>query len=241
MEDKKKDLIDKGLSLRSEEVNEVMGKVPHRLFGVGTAVIICTVVFLAVTGCLLQVPSYMEVPYVVSGNTPPIGIVSANAGTVTFRYDRPQEIKAGDTVATVVTKDNECFYCTSPISGIVESDFLYVTGDNIAKGDTLARVVSRGLHNYKLILKIPQDMRPKVGRGMKIKFTAEGTTAGNAVGHIGKVAVIPDNSNSYDALVEIPASIIQHLPRKGKAKLQYRTEHVIGKILSGKNNPRPAP
>ena len=65
MEEEKKIFIDKGLSLRSEEVNEVMGNVPHRVFRVGTFLIICIVALLVVIGYMLQVPSYIEVPYIV--------------------------------------------------------------------------------------------------------------------------------------------------------------------------------
>lgn len=38
MEEEKKISIDKGLSLRSEEVNEVMGNIPRRVFRVGVVV-----------------------------------------------------------------------------------------------------------------------------------------------------------------------------------------------------------
>ena len=62
MEEEKNFFIDKGLSLRSEEVNEVMGTVPHRIFRVGTFIIICIIILLAAVGYILQVPSYIEVP-----------------------------------------------------------------------------------------------------------------------------------------------------------------------------------
>ena len=48
MEEEKKIFIDNGLSLRSEEVNEVMGNVPHSVFRAGTFIIICIVALLVV-------------------------------------------------------------------------------------------------------------------------------------------------------------------------------------------------
>lgn len=231
MEEEKKMLIDKGLSLRSEEVNEIMGKVPHRVFRVGTVTISCIVALLVAIGYLLQVPGYMEVSYVVSGNTLPVGIASKDAGIVMFRYDQPHPVETGDTVATIM-KGNERVYSVSPISGMIENNFLYTTGDYIASGDTLARVIPNASPRHKLILKIPLNMKSKVKNGMRIKFATEGETAENAVGYIKKVSVIPDGTNCYHAIVEMPASSIQHLPASGKAKLQYKTESVFEKILT---------
>lgn len=64
MEEEKNIFIDKGLSLRSEEVNEVMGNVPHRVFRIGTFIFICIVALLVAIGYTLQVPNYIEVPYI---------------------------------------------------------------------------------------------------------------------------------------------------------------------------------
>lgn len=231
MEEEKKILINKGLSLRSEEVNEVMGKVPHRIFRIGTCIITCIVALLAVIGYMLQVPSYIEIPYIVSGNTHSIGIVSRSAGMVMFRYDQPHDIEVGDTIATVM-KDEERIHYISPISGIVESNFLYTTGDNIASGDTLARIMSRELPKHKVILKIPINIKSKAKSGLCIKFAVNGTTTDEAIGYIEKVSVIPDEANCYNATVKMSDSAIQNLPISGKAKLHYNTENIFDKILT---------
>ncbi len=233
MENEKKNLIDKGLCLRSEEINEVMGKVPYRIFRVGTFMIICIAFILSLIGYTLQIPSYIDVSYIVSGNTSPTGIVSKDAGTVMFRYDQPYNIEAGDTIATIV-KDNGSVYYISPISGTVESNFLYATGDHIASGDTLARIVSHVPPKYKLILKIPLNMRSKVKSGTLVKFTPEGIVADNIMGHVKKISTIPDEANCYDAIVEVPINVMQTLPTSGKAKLHYKTESVFKKILTRK-------
>lgn len=233
MEEEKKILIDKGLSLRSEEVNEVMGKVPHRIFRVGTYIIICIVAILAVMGYLLQVPTYMEVPYIVSGNRPSVGIVSKNAGIVMFRYDRPQEVKEGDTIAAIMN-DGEHFYYISPTSGIIENNFLYTTGDNITGGETLARIMPHEHPNYKIVLSIPLNIKPRISRGMSIKFSTNGSTTYDAVGYINKLSVIPDETGYFNATVEMPDSMIQKLPTSGKAKLHYKTENIFEKVLATK-------
>ena len=233
MEEEKNFFIDKGLSLRSEEVNEVMGTVPHRIFRVGTFIIICIIILLAAVGYILQVPSYIEVPYIVFGNTPAIGIISKNAGIIMFRYNQPHDIEVGDTIASI-TKDNKSFYYISPTNGIIESNFLYVTGDNISSGDTLARIISHESPNYKLILKIPLNIKSEIKSGLRVKFTVEGATTENVVGYIKKISVIPDESNCYNAIVEMPISIMQNLPTSGKAKIHYRTENIFKKILATK-------
>lgn len=239
MEAEKKSLTNQGLPLHCEEVNEVMGRIPHHIFRAGTIIIICIVVLLAATGYMLQVPSYIEVPYIVFRNIPSVGIVSKSAGMVMFRYNRPHHVEVGDTVATIMKGDEDVCYI-SPMRGIVESNFLYTTGDYIASGDTLARIISRNFSGYKLMLKIPLNMKSTVKSGMRVKFTTEGVTAENALGYIKKVSMIPDGSNCYNAIVEMPTSIIQKLPASGKAKLCYKTENVFEKILTTKQvSPHP--
>ena len=183
---------------------------------------------------MLQVPSYIEVPYIVSGNTSAIGIVSKDAGTVIFKYNQPHDIKVGDTIATIKKDDDSVFYF-SQINGMVESNFLYTTGDNIAIGDTLARVISREIPNYKVILKLSRNIKLVIKSGMKIKINSEQTMTEDIVGYIKKVSVIPDEANSYDAIVELPISIIQDLPRFGKVRILYKTENVFMKIFTQKS------
>jgi hypothetical protein len=234
MEEKKNIFIDKGLSLRSEEVNEVMGNVPHRVFRIGTFIFICIVALLVAIGYTLQVPNYIEVPYIVSGNTSAIGIVSKNAGIVMFRYNQPHNINEGDTIATVMN-GNDSVYSISPVRGIVENNFLYTTGDNIVRGDTLARVISCELPNYRLILKISRNIKSEILCGMKIKIITKETMTENAVGYIKKISVIPDEANCYNAVVEMPINIIQNLPRFGKARVLYKQENVFTKIFANRN------
>ena len=227
--EERKNIIDKGLSLRSEEVNEIMGEVPRRIFRVGTAILICIVIILGAIGYILQVPSYVEVPYIISGKTPSVCIISKNVGTIIFKYDQPHDIKKGDTIVTI-TRDSEVVYYTSPISGIVENNFIYATGDNVTNGDTLARIIPHELPKYRLILKIPSNIKPEIKTGMRIKLAMEN----NAVGYVKKIAMIPDESNCFNALVEIPISVLRILPTSGKAKIQYKTENLFKKILTTK-------
>ena len=150
-----------------------------------------------------------------------------------FRYNQLHTIKEGDTIATVM-KDNERVYYISPISGMVESNFLYTTGDNITSGDTLARVISRELPNYRLILKVSRNIKSEIKSGMKIKITTEETTKENATGYIKKVSVIPDEANCYNAIVEMPISIVQNIPSSGKVRVLYQKENVFMKIFGQK-------
>ena len=118
---------------------------------------------------------------------------------------------------------------------MVESNFLYTTGDNITSGDTLARVISRELPNYRLILKVSRNIKSEIKSGMKIKITTEETTKENATGYIKKVSVIPDEANCYNAIVEMPISIIQNLPKFGKVRILYKQENVFTKIFAQRN------
>lgn len=98
----------------------------------------------------------------------------------------------------------------------------------------MARIISHESPNYKLILKIPLNIKSEIKSGLRVKFTVEGATTENVVGYIKKISVIPDESNCYNAIVEMPISIMQNLPTSGKAKIHYRTENIFKKILATK-------
>lgn len=229
MEDRKN--IDKGLSLRSEEVNEIMGEIPHRIFRVGIIILSCIVAILVAVAYILQIPSFIEVPYIISGKTPSVGIISKNDGTIMFKYDQPHDIREGDTIVSI-TRDREVVYYTSPINGIVENNFIYATGDNVANGNTLARIIPRETSRCRLILKLPSNIKPEIKKGTRITLTMEETTVNNIVGYVKKIAMIPDETNCYNALVEIPVNVLRVLPNSGKAKVHYKTENLFKKILT---------
>ena len=69
---------------------------------------------------------------------------------------------------------------------------------------------------------------------MKIKITTEETTKENATGYIKKVSVIPDEANCYNAIVEMPISIVQNIPSSGKVRVLYQKENVFMKIFGQK-------
>lgn len=136
----------------------------------------------------------------------------------------------------LVLDDGSTDGCTDFLNHIiVENNFLYTTGDNIVRGDTLARVISCELPNYRLILKISRDIKSEIICGMKIKIITKETMTENAVGYIKKVSVIPDEANCYNAVVEMPINIIQNLPRFGKARVLYKQENVFTKIFAHRN------
>jgi hypothetical protein len=237
MENEKTEFVDNGLYLHSEVVNDVMGNVPHGVFRVGTIIATCILVLLCIIGYAVQVPSYIEVPYTIFSNRIVVGIMSNNSGIVKFKYEQAYHVEEGDTIAIVIDRNRSIYYST-PTSGIMERNLAYAQGDYVSNGDTLARIALCERPQYKLILKIPSFIRPKVKNGTIIKIPTDGMNTYNSIGYIKQISAICDEANFYDATVEVPNCIIQNIPIAGTAKLQYKTECIFKIIFRGKSSIR---
>ena len=100
----------KEVELRSEELQEVIGKIPPWILRAGITVLFCVVAVLLAGSGFFKYPDVIRAPVTLTGSTPPAGIVAFSSGKLDMLNTRDnQDVKAGDYLAVIhnpaVTED----------------------------------------------------------------------------------------------------------------------------------------
>ncbi|MDR1371073.1 MAG: HlyD family secretion protein [Dysgonamonadaceae bacterium] len=92
----------KDVELRSEELQEIMGKIPSWILRRGINVLFLVVVVLLTGSHFFKYPDVIEAPVVLTGSTPPADIVALSSGKLDMlnTADR-QKVKTGDYLAVI--------------------------------------------------------------------------------------------------------------------------------------------
>lgn len=223
----------KGLSLRSAEVQEVMGAFPRGLLRGSLLLLLSVSLLLGVGGYCFRVPSYAELDYVVRGGTQPVALTAAGGGTLLEIRSGAVPVRRGDTLAAVVTREGDTCRYVSPAGGLFEANFLFAPGDVLSRGDTLCRIVPREARAPEVLLRVPAGMAGRVGVGMAVQFPA-GEGADVLTGRIGAISRIPDASGCFMARVDFPAGSsapLLSLPPAGRAKLRTGSTRLISLLM----------
>ena len=96
------------INLRSEEVQEIMGRVPPAIERYGIAVIACITLFLIVGSFFFRYPDAIDAPIVITNSTPPVNIISKTNGKI-----------------VEILKQNEDSVHVGELLGVIESDADY--------------------------------------------------------------------------------------------------------------------
>jgi HlyD family secretion protein len=92
----------KDVELRSEELHEIMGKIPSWILRQGINVLFIIVIVLLVGSYFFKYPDVITSQVILTGSTPPAGIVAFSSGKLNILdvKDR-QEVKEGDYLAVI--------------------------------------------------------------------------------------------------------------------------------------------
>lgn len=128
------------IELRSEEVQELMGKVPPMILHVGTIVILFFLVLILFLGSIVKYPDQLDIPVSVTNTQQAIEVKAAQNGWVMeYSIDEElQEIKRGDTLMVMRTNGNdETTSIVSPQSGVAFACELISEGNYVEAGTPL--------------------------------------------------------------------------------------------------------
>ncbi len=227
-EKKQQTVMYKGLSVRSEEVQEVMGEVPHWILRRGM-MLPAVVVLLLAAGCYcFRYPSYAELEYVLKDGPRPVSIIAGHDGIVRYVRKTPGNVRKGDTIAVLTEGDTStCFL--SPANGMSENNLLYSSGERISKGDTLGRILVSRARKPEVLLHIPRNQVSRITDGMEVRLYGGGTDY--VKGRIVQTARIPDAAGIFLARVETEKSP-ENLAPTGKAKIRVDNKRLIEKFLT---------
>ena len=128
------------LDLRSEEVQEVMGRVPRRIgvWNVGVAAVV--LVLFAVWGSLLRAPERTAVPVTVTAYPEPVAVTAPAAGVLSVGLMcNGSYVTDGSPVARIV-RGRDTLVLKAPALGTLEAE-RWFAGRAVRAGDTLFRIV----------------------------------------------------------------------------------------------------
>ena len=92
----------KEIELRSEELQDVMGKIPPWILRRGIAVLFGVVVVMLTGSAFFTYPDVIQAPIVLTGSTPPVAVVAFASGKLDMLHTQDnQEVKAGDYLAVI--------------------------------------------------------------------------------------------------------------------------------------------
>ena len=96
------------INLRSEEMQEIMGRVPPAIERYGITVIACIILLLIAGSFFFRYPDAIDAPIVITNSTPPVNIISKTSGKI-----------------VEILKQNEDSVRVGELLGVIESDADY--------------------------------------------------------------------------------------------------------------------
>jgi HlyD family secretion protein len=91
----------KDIELRSEELHEVMGKIPPWILRRGITVLFAVVLVLLVGSFFFHYPDVIEAPVVLTGSMPPAGVMAFSSGKLDLLISDNQTVKKDDYLAVI--------------------------------------------------------------------------------------------------------------------------------------------
>lgn len=92
----------KDVELRSEELQDIMGKIPHWILRTGITILFVVVLVLLIGSYFFKYPDVITAQVVLTGSTPPAGIVASTSGKLEILgTEDNQTVRAGDYLAVI--------------------------------------------------------------------------------------------------------------------------------------------
>jgi len=111
----------KEVELRSEELQEVMGRIPPWIQQRGIAVLFVVVVVLLAGSAFFMYPDVIQAPIVLTGSTPPVGIVAFSSGKLELLDTQDNQlVNAGDYLAVIhnPARTDDMLYLKTFLNGL---------------------------------------------------------------------------------------------------------------------------
>ena len=231
MEEKEEKIMVKGLSVRSEEVNEVMGDVPHWLTRWGMACMLIILLGFGLGAYMFRVPEYLDVSFVVKGGKEPAANIAAVDGKLTSLIADSSLVLPNKEIARIQTDWGDSIIF-APTSGIFRRNLLCHKGLHITKGDTIGWTIPRRAAETFILLSIPESSATKVHKGQTVHLMkADGKDF--VKGKVRRISPIPV-AGQLMAEVELSESNPQlplSLQSRGLAKVLVNNMRLIDKIV----------
>lgn len=227
------------IELRSEEVQELMGKIPPVILRVGISVILVLVALIFVASNFIKYPDIISIPIVAKNVDYVAGIKAAKSGLLIDLHMEHGHICKGETLAKIVANSDgghDTIAVKSPFSGIVYPCDVFQKFNYVEKSSVLCVVADSVKGKVKAKAFVAAGLKKYITQGM----TVESSINNNPLA--GKVTSIADYANPYNGTytismefetpVELGNTIIWN--SQANAKIKITEQSVFDKFFKNK-------
>ena len=231
MENGKNIHIDKGLSMRSEEVNEIMGDIPHRITLWGMVLMTLILFIFGIGAYTFTVPEYLEVPYFIKGTLPHIAQISPADGILITIAKEKEHCHKHHPIATLETQDRH-LSVTASADGHFYQNLIYPIGTYVSAGDTLGWIKWSHKVKQSVLLQIPTTKRNNIRKGQTVHIMLIDNQT-FIIGRIHRIAEFPIGTTTIaEVILNDTTSQTKYLDyaRQGRAKIIISKQRLIDKL-----------
>ncbi len=203
MEDNKTRRNVRYIELRSEEVQELMGKIPPAIIRVGISMVLLIVVLLIALSCFVKYPEVMTVEAKLY-NTNNIMEVRAGASGLYHAFGelRMKRVAKGDTLFGVMAnmEDKNIIYKVAETDGYAFPCGILQDGVFLQKDSLVCLIADTVQAGLTAMAEIGADARGRIREGMSVEAEVNGLPVN---GHIAGISGYPNPlSGAYSIIME---------------------------------------
>lgn len=237
-------VTEKGLSERSEEVQEIMGPVPHWILRRGIILIAVVFVGMVVGSWFFKYPDTLQTTCTVSPMHLPASVSAPVSGEVISLI--PQDnvaVRRGDTLCLLRDSTGRIQAVVATERGRAEADINLFRGNEVVRGQHLFDILSAKKSAVVCLIRIPDDKVAVVHEGQEAQLILPEYPEeefGRLVGRITRIARVPNADGTLTARVELPHPLTTatgrqidiYYPIKGTAQVKLNDKRLIEKIFT---------
>ncbi len=186
------------IELRSEEVQELMGKVPPAILRIGISLVLLFVVLLLAVSCLVKYPETLSVS-AHGGNTNAISEIRTDAAGLYRAHDDTwgREVSQGDTLFAIATQEEGLQYAVTPQGGYVYPCGNVQDGDYVNRDSVVCLLADSVGKELTAMAEIGQGIRRSVRTGMRVEAVVNGISV---QGTVTRISTFPNPLNGTYSL-----------------------------------------
>lgn len=194
------------VSLRSESVQEILGKVPHALIRWGNTIIL----FLSIG--TLMISYFVHYPLIIHGSAelaPHDNITEIYAPItgklIGWNVISGDSVSNNATLGVIISSNGNTYELTSPLSGKAYTTSTFIEGGIVNNGDLLFKILPSKPKNYQAIIKLSPSFSGKIMSGQKvqIKFSERESQKNVITGYVTQVSRIADDQGMFSIQILI--------------------------------------
>lgn len=246
MEEKTIEITDKGLSQRSEEVQEIMGPMPHWILRWGITLIAVVFIGLLAGSWFFRYPDVLQTSCTLTPTASSETIIAPASGTVTFLRDNSiSTVQEGDTLCLIKDAAGLTHVLLAPHASTAEAAISLTEGSKVNHGQELFMLSPLRQSSVLCLVQIPVDKIATVHVGQEAEVLLPQYPEedfGAITGRIARISHFPDTNDLFTARIDFPCPITTSTrhpvrityPMKGTVKIGLSNKRLIEKILESR-------